>query len=161
MARGWLDETAWHCVEIFEGDASAPAPMPVVRATSNRPAKQYLAHAKQLLADHYVEAGANYARQTFEAALRGGCQQNNVPVAFQQNTKDVKAEVLLKAVEDWAKLDPARKLRFEPVLKRLRLLRNVVLNPYSHPLAPNIPTAEVQGAIAEVEKLIAAFVGKP
>ena len=161
MARGWLDETAWHCVEIFEGDVSAPAPMPVVRPTSNRPAKQYLAHAKQLLADHYVEAGANYARQAFEAALRGGCQQNNVPVAFQQNTKDVKAEVLLKAVEDWAKLDPARKLRFEPVLKRLRLLRNVVLNPYSHPLAPNIPTAEVQGAIAEVEKLIAAFVGKP
>ena len=161
MARGWLDETAWHCVEIFEGDVSAPAPMPVVRPTSNRPAKQYLAHANRLLADHYVEASANYARQAFEAALRGGCQHNNVPVAFQQNTKDVKAEILLKAVEDWAKLDPARKLRFEPVLNRLRLLRNVVLNPYSHPLAPNIPTTEVQGAIDEVEKLIAAFVGKP
>ena len=161
MARGWLDETAWHSVEIFEGDASAAAPMPVVRPTSNRPAKQYLAHAKHLLADHYVEASANYTRQAFEAALRGGCQYNNVPVAFQQNTKDVKADVLLKAVEDWAKLDPARKLRFEPVLKRLRLLRNVVLNPYSHPLAPNIPTTEVQGAIAEVEKLIDAFSGKP
>lgn len=161
MARGCLDETAWHCVEIFEGDASAAAPMPVVRPTSNRPAKQYLAHAKHLLADHYVEASANYARQAFEAALRGGCQYNNVPVAFQQNTKDVKADVLIKAVEDWAKLDPARKLRFEPVLKRLRLLRNVVLNPYSHPLAPNIPTTEVQGAIAEVEKLIDAFIGKP
>ncbi len=144
MARGWLDETAWHCVEIFEGDASALAPMPVVRATANFPAKQYLTHAKQLLADHYVEASANYPRQAFEAALRGGCQRNNVPVAFQQNTKDVKAEVLLKAVEDWAKLDPARKLRFESVLERLRLLRNVVLNPYWHPLAPNIPTAEVQ-----------------
>ena len=161
MARGWLDKDAWHCVEIFEGDESARAPMPVVRATANLPAKQYLAHAKQLLADHYVEASANYARQAFEAALRGGCQHNNVPVAFQQNTKDVKAEFLLKAVEDWAKLDPARKPRFEPVLKRLRLLRNVVLNPYSHPLAPNIPTTEVHGAIAEVEKLIDAFVGKP
>ena len=161
MARGWLDDTAWHCVEMFEGDASAPAPMPIVRPTSNRPAKQYLAHARHLLADHYVEASANYTRQAFEAALRGGCQYKTVPVAFQQNTKDVKAEVLLKAVEEWAKLEPARKLRFEPVLKRLRLLRNVVLNPYSHPLAPNIPTTEVQGAIAEVEKLIAAFAGKP
>ena len=160
MARGWLDETAWHCIEIFEGDRSAAAPMPVVRSAANRPAKQYLAHAKKLLAEHYVEASANYTRHGFEAALRGGCQLNNVPVAFQQNTKDVKSEELLKAVEDWAKLDPARKLRFEPVLTRLRLLRNVVLNPYSHPLAPNIPTTEVQSAIAEVEKLINAFAGK-
>ena len=161
MARSWLDETAWRCVEIFEGDASAPAPMPVVREASNRPAKHYLAHAKHLLTNHYVEASANYTRQAFEAALRGGCQLHHVPVAFQQNTKDVKADVLLKAVEDWAMPDAARKLRFEPVLKRLRLLRNVVLNPYSHPLAPNIPTTEVQGAIAEVEMLIDAFIGKP
>jgi len=36
-----------------------------------------------------------------------------------------------------------------------------VSNPYSHPLAPNIPTTEVRGSIAEVEKLIAAFTGKP
>lgn len=161
MARGWLDETTWHCVEIFEGDASAPAPMPIVRPTSNRPAKQYLAHAKHLLADHYVEAGANYARQAFEAVLRGECQRKCIPVAFQQNTRDVKAEDLLQAVENWAKQEAARKLRFEPVLKRLRLLRNVVLNPFSHPLAPNIPTTEVQGAILEVEKLIDAFAGKP
>lgn len=161
MARGWLDETAWHCAEIFEGDPTAPAPMPIVRAASNRPAKQYLAHAKKLLADRYVEASANYARQAFEAALRGGCQRNAVPVAFQQNTKDVTAEVLLKALADWSKQDPTRKPRFEAVLNRLRLLRNVVMNPYSHPLAPNIPTTEVHDAIAEVEKLIAAFDGKP
>jgi energy-coupling factor transporter ATP-binding protein EcfA2 len=161
MARGWLDKDAWHCVEIFEGDGSATAPIPIVRRTANYPAKQYLAHAKQLLADHYVEASANYARQAFEAALRGGCQHSRIPVAFQQNTKDVKAEVLLQAVEDWAKLKPSRDATFEPVLKRLRLLRNIVLNPYSHPLAPNIPTTEVQGAIAEVEKLIDAFAGNP
>ena len=160
MARGWLDKTAWHCVEIFEGDRSAAAPMPVVRPASNRPAKQYLEQARHLLANHYVEASANYARQAFEAALRGGCQHNNVPVAFQQNSKDVKAEVLLKAVEDWAAQNPARKLQFQPVLARLRLLRNVVLNPYSHPMAPNIPTSEVQDAIAEVEKLVNAFAGK-
>ena len=161
MARGWLDETAGQCVEIFEGDASAASPMPVVRPKSNRPPKQYLAHAKHLLANHYAEASASYARQAFETAHRGGCQQKKIPVAFQQNTKNVKAEALLKAVEDWAKLDIARKLRFEPVLKRLRLLRNVVLNPYSHPLAPNNPTTEVQQAIAEVEKLIEAFSGRP
>lgn len=161
MARAWLDEAAWHCAEIYEGDSSAHAPIPIVRAASNRPAKQCLAHARKLLADRYVEAGANYTRHAFEAALRGGCQLDNIPVAFQQNTKDVTAEVLLKAVEDWSKLEPARKQRFEPVLKRLRLLRNVVMNPYSHPLAPNIPTAEVLSAIEEVEKLIAAFAGKP
>ena len=161
MARIWLDKDTWQHVEIFEGDASAPAPMPVVRVTANFPAKQYLVQAKQLLADHYVEASANYARQAFEAALRGGCQRNSVLVAFQQNTRDVKAEDLLQAVEGWAKQDPARKLRFEPVLQRLRLLRNVVLNPYSHPLAPNIPTTEVHNAIAEVEKLIDAFFGGP
>ena len=161
MARIWLDKDTWQHVEIFEGDASAPAPMPVVRVTANFPAKQYLVQAKRLLAEHCVEASANYARQAFEAALRGGCQRKGIPVAFQQSTKDVKAEVLLQAVEDWSKSDPARELRFEPVLKRLRLLRNVVLNPYSHPLAPNIPTTEVQRAIAEIEKLIDAFIGKP
>ena len=162
MARGWLDKTAWHCVEIFEGDKSAAAPMPVVRPALNDPATQYLAQAKNLLANHhYVEAGANYARQAFEAALRTGCQNKRIKVAFQQNTKSVTAEVLLTTVEAWAKEEPARNLLFEPVLTRLRLLRNVVLNPYSHPLAPNIPTTEVQCAIAEVEKLINAFVGKP
>ena len=160
MARGWLDKDAWHCVEIFEGDASAPAPMPVVRPALNRPAKQYLEHAKHLLADHYVEASANYARQAFEAALRGGCQHNGIPVAFQQNTKDVKGDVLLKALEDWVKLKPARAVIFDPILKRLTLLRNVVLNPYSHPSAPNIPTTEVKAAIAEVQKLIDAFAAK-
>ena len=135
MARGLLDDGAWNYLEIFEGDTSASAPMPIVRATANRPAKQYLAHANKLLADHYVEASANYVRQAFEAALRGGCQYNNIPVAFQQNIKDVTAEVLLKAVVDWAKLKPARK-RFEPLLQRLRLIRSVVLNPYSHPWRP-------------------------
>ena len=134
--------------------------MPVVRTAANYPARQYLAQAKQMLANHFVEAGANYARQAFEAALRGGCQRHSVLVAFQQNNKDVKAEALLRAVEDWAKLKPARSAIFDPVLQRLRLLRNVVMNPYSHPLAPNIPTTEVRGAIAEVEKLIGAFDGK-
>ena len=161
MARGWLDHLAWNCVQVFEGDSAARAPMPIVRTAANRPAKQYVAHAKRLLADRYVEASANYLRQAFEAVLRGGCERNNICVAFKQNTKDVKADDLQSAVEAWAKLDNARKLRFEPLLARLRLLRNVVLNPYSHPLAPNIPTTEVQAAIAEVEKLIAAFDGKP
>ncbi|MBA3623168.1 MAG: hypothetical protein H0W48_01610 [Methylibium sp.] len=160
MARAWLDKTAWQCVEIFEGDTAALAPMPIVRPTANYPTKQYLAHAKKLLADRYVEASANYARQAFEAALRGGCERNNVRVAFKQNTKDVKAEDLLDAVDDGAKQDTARRQRFEPPLQRLRLLRNVVLNPYSHPLAPNIPMTEVREAIAEVEKLLAAFADK-
>lgn len=161
MARGWLEETAWHCVEIFEGDALASAPMPVVRATANYPAKQYLEHAKKMLSDHYVEASANYARQAFEAVLRGECQRKGIPVAFQQNSKDVKAEVLLKAVEDWAGLTVARQKQFGPVLTRLRQIRNVVMNPYSHPMAPNIPTTEVLNAISDVEKLINAFAAKP
>ena len=72
----------------------------------------------------------------------------------------MKAEVLLKAVEDWVKLKPSRNATFEPPLLRLRRLRNIVLKPYSHPLAPNIPTTEVRDTIAEVEKLIAAFAGK-
>ena len=104
-----------------------------------------------------VRKTANYARQALEATLRGGCQQNKIRAAFQQNTKDVKAVDLLNAVNEWAKHDNIHWQRFEPPLKRLRLLRNVILNPYSHPLAPNIPTAEVTGAIAEVENLIAAF----
>ena len=52
MARSWLDGKAWHCVEIFAGDVSASAPIPIVRTTANYPAKQYLEHAKRLLADH-------------------------------------------------------------------------------------------------------------
>ena len=135
--------------------------MPIVRVTTNRPAKQYLAQAKHLLAERYVEASANYVRQAFEAALRGGCQRKQVRVAFKQNTKEVKAEDLLTAMEEWAKEDNARRQRFAPVLTRLRLLRDVVLNPFAHPLAPNIPTTEVQDAINELDKLLDAFDANP
>lgn len=161
LARGRLDKKQWNCVEIFEGDQSAPAPIPMIRATGNRPAIQYLAHAKTMLASRYIEASANYARQAFESTLRGGCELNSIHLAFKQNIKDVQAEDLLSAVEVWSKEDHARKTRFEPILIRLRFLRTVVMNPYSHPTAPNIPTIEVQAAIDEVQKLIDAFNFKP
>ena len=46
------------------------------------------------------------------------------------------------------------KAKLDPVLDQLTLLKNVVMNPYSHPSAPNIPKSEVQEAVAAVSELL-------
>lgn len=139
MARSVLDEVNWNCVEIFEGDKSATASIPIVRIACNRPALQYLQHAKDLLAKKYLEAAANYARQAFEAALRGGLELKSIKVAYKRNPKDHKLQEHFDALEAWSKEDAARETKYKPILDKVKLLKNVVMNPYSYPDAPNIP----------------------
>lgn len=154
MARAMLDEMTWNCLEIFEGDKSAAAPIPIVRTASNRPALQYLQHAKDLLAKKYIEAAANYARQALEEALRGGLELKSIRVPFKRNPKELKLQDNFDALEAWTKEDTAREAQYKPILDRVKLLKNVVMNPYSHPRAPNIPEREVQDAIDAVDALI-------
>ena len=58
LARSHLPETDWKCLEVYEGDDAATAPIPIVRATQNRPARALLDKAKELIATPFVEAGA-------------------------------------------------------------------------------------------------------
>lgn len=154
MARSHLDKSTWSCWEVFEGDRAAAAPIPIIRPSCNRPALQYLQQAKALLAQKYVEAAANYSRQALESAVRGGLELKSVKLAYKRNPKDHKLQDQLDALESWTKEDAARAKKYAPILGKVKTLKNVVLNPYSHPDAPNIPEKEVQEAIDVVDALI-------
>lgn len=165
--RGWFDlayakisPADWCCYEIFEGDQSAPAPSPIFRsipmdASLDRPARIYLEYAKHMLTLNYPEAAANYARQAMEAALRGGCEKQLILIPFRRNPKKVEVQFLLEQLELWAGNTKVTKAKLDPILTKVTLLKNVVMNPYSHPSAPNIPKSEVQQAINTVEELLA------
>lgn len=165
--RGWFDlayakisSAVWCCYEIFEGDQSALAPSPIFRRVAmdpsiDRPARIYLDYAKQMLTLNYPEAAANYARQAMEATLRGGCEKQLIPVPFRRNPKKVEAHFLLDELERWTGSAKVSKVKLDLILAKVTLLKNVVMNPYSHPSAPNIPKIEVQQAINAVEELLA------
>ena len=164
--RGWFDlayakvsGNDWCCYEIFEGDLSATAPRPVHRQVPmdpslDRPARIYLDYAKTMLTLNYPEAAANYARQAMEATLRGGCEKQKIAIPFVRDPKKVKAQFLLDQLKAWGGNAAVNKAKLDPVLDRLTLLKNVVMNPYSHPSAPNIPKSEVQEAVAVVAELL-------
>ena len=167
--RGWFDlayakisPTDWRCYEIFEGDQTAPAPSPIYRAVPmdaslDRPARIYIDYAKHMLTLNYPEAAANYARQALEATLRGGCEKHCIPIPFYRDPKKIKAQFLLDQLKSWPGNAKVTKVKLDPILVKVTLLKNVVMNPYSHPSAPNIPKSEVQQAITTVEELLALF----
>jgi energy-coupling factor transporter ATP-binding protein EcfA2 len=164
--RGWFDlayakisPTDWCCYEIFEGDQSAPAPRPIYRsipmdASLDRPARVYIDYAKHMVTLNYPEAAANYARQAMEATLRGGCEKQGIPIPFYRDPKKIKAQFLLDQLKHWPGNTKVTKVKLDPILAKVTLLKNVVMNPYSHPAAPNIPKSEVQQAISTVEELL-------
>ena len=164
--RGWFDlayakisPAGWCCYEIFEGDQRAAAPIPVFRSVAvdpslDRPARIYIDYAKHMLTLNYPEAAANYARQAMEATLRGGCEKQLIPIPFRRNPKQVEAKFLLEQLNLWTGNTKVTKAKLDPILARVTLLKNVVMNPYSHPSAPNIPKSEVLQAINTVEELL-------
>ena len=164
--RGWFDlayakisPASWCRYEIFEGDQSAPAPSPVFRSVAmdpnaDRPARIYLDYAKLMLTLNYPEAAANYARQAMEATLRGGCEKQLIPIPFRRNPKKVEAQFLLEQLKLWTGNTRLTKAKLDPILAKVTLFKDVVMNPYSHPSAPNIPKSEVQQAINTVEELL-------
>lgn len=158
LARSHLPETAWRCVEVFEGDGAANAPIPIVRATQNRPARALLDKAKELVQTPYIEAAANYARQAFELGVRAACEVKGIAMPFRVYPKTDKpplqAQDFLDKLKQWSGSNAVPKADWNAALTRLETLKNVVMNPYSHPSAPNIPKQEVEQAIEAVEKFL-------
>lgn len=154
LARQRLPNNAWTCYEIHEGDPSAAAPMPVVRQTQNRPAPALLQKAREMLAQGYMEAAANYVRQAFETGLRAACELKNIKLAFKQNIADHKAQDFLTALQGWPGTATVPKAAWDAALHQLGLMKDVVMNPYSHPNAPNIPRQEIVDAIDAVERFL-------
>ena len=158
LARSHLPEAGWKCVEVYEGDNAAVAPIPIVRSTQNRPARALLDKAKELVQTHYVEAAANYARQAFELGVRAACEVKSIAMPYRVYPKTDKpplqAQDFLDKLKQWPGSNNVPKADWDAVLARLETLKNVVMNPYSHPNAPNIPKAEVEQAIDAVEKFL-------
>lgn len=158
--RGWFDlarqrlKTGWVCYEIYEGDLAAAAPMPIVRKTASRPAPALLQKARELLNQGYVEAAANYTRQAFEIGIRAACELKGIKLPYKQDLTDHKAETLLAELKKWPGTATVPKADWDAALKQLQLLKDVVMNPYSHPNAPNIPKQEVVDAADAVEKFL-------
>jgi hypothetical protein len=103
----------------------------------------------------YPEAAANYARQAFELGMRIACEVIPVEMPFKQSSQSYKAQELLDKLATWkvkgrlAKQGVTQKA-WGDVLHRLQMFKDIVMNPYSHPSAPNIPKQEVADAIAAV-----------
>lgn len=154
LARSHLPETAWRCVEVFEGDGAANAPIPIVRATQNRPARALLDKAKELVQTSYIEAAANYARQAFELGVRAACELKRIEMRYCIDPKSHQAQDFLDKLKSWQATASVKQADWDAALARLETLKNVVMNPYSHPSAPNIPKLEVEQAIDAVEKFL-------
>lgn len=158
--RGWFDlarerlRTGWVCYEIYEGDAAAAAPMPIARKTGSKPAKALLAKGRQLLALDYVEAAANYTRQAFEFGLRGACEFQKVKLSYKIDAKDHKTQELLDALKAAPKPNTVSQADWTSCLGQIEMFKNVVMNPYSHSSASNIPRQEVVDAANAVEKFL-------
>jgi energy-coupling factor transporter ATP-binding protein EcfA2 len=154
LARQRLPTGAWTCYEVYEGDPSATAPMPVVRETLKRPAPALLQKARDLLTQGYMEAAANYVRQAFETCIRAACELKGIKLAYKQDVTSHKAQDLLTGLKGWPGTATVIKADWDAALHQLELMKNVVMNPYSHPSAPNIPRQEIVDAADAVEKFL-------
>ncbi len=146
LARERLPKNGWTCCEIYEGDSLAAAPMPIVRLTQKKPARALLQKADDLLKLGYVEAAANYTRQAFELGMQGACELKSIKLSYRQDPTSYKAQNFLDALKGWQGSANVPKADWDAAIDRLELLKNVVMNPYSHPSSPNIPKQEVVDA---------------
>ena len=149
-----LPGSDWVCYEVYEGDPAAAAPMPIVRKTQNRPALALLEKALDLLALGYLEAAANYVRQAFEIGLRVACELKSIRLPYKQDVTHHKAQDLLNGLKAWQGGAAVPKADWDAALHRLELMKDVVMNPYSHPCAPNIPRQEIVDAADAVDKFL-------
>jgi energy-coupling factor transporter ATP-binding protein EcfA2 len=154
LARQRLSDGEWTCYEIYEGDPTASAPIPIVRKTDKRPARALLAKGRELLLLGYVEAAANYTRQAFETGLRGACEFQKVEMRYTADPNAHKAQDFLDALTKAP--TPAKVVHADwtACLQRIEMFKTVVMNPYSHPGAPNIPRQEVVDAANAVDRFL-------
>lgn len=154
LARHRLPDKDWVCQEIYEGDPAATVPMPIYWKTENRPAKALLAKGRQLLMAGYIEAAANYVRQACEMGLRGACEFKKIKLNYLQDSTKHKSQDLFDGLKHWTATGKVTQADWDAMIQRLELLKNVVMNPYSHPSAPNIPRQEVLDAADAVERFL-------
>ena len=102
----------------------------------------------------YVEAAANYTRQAFEAGLRGACEFQKMEMRYTADPNAHKAQDFLDVLKKAPKLTKVAQADWSACLQRIELFKNVVMNPYSHPSAPNIPRQEVVDAANAVERFL-------
>lgn len=159
--KGWFDlalrrlpKASWTQYEIYEGDPAATAPMPIVRKTLKRPAPALLQKARALLLLGYLEAAANYVRQAFETSIRAACELKGINLPYKQDIAKHKAQDLLTGLKAWPGTVAVPKADWDAALHKLELMKDVVMNPYSHPGAPNIPRQEIVDAADAVEKFL-------
>lgn len=159
--KGWFDlahqrlpESGWVQYQIYEGDQTAAVPTPIVRKIGERPAKAFLEKADALLKLGYYEAAANYVRQAFETGVRAACELKNISLPYKQDAADHKTQTLLEELKKWPATPTLPKSDWDTALHRLELLKNVVMNPYSHPNAPNIPKQEIVDAADAVQRFL-------
>jgi hypothetical protein len=158
IALARFEAGLWRSIEIYEGSSDAMAPMPIVRNAEDRPAKDLLKKAKELLVTPYREAAANYTRQAFELVIRGACEAKDIRMPYRVYPKGFKkplqAQDFLDQLTKWKAADTQKQAVWDAALKEVDLFKTVVMNPYSHPSAPNIPKDDIQRAINAVEKLM-------
>jgi hypothetical protein len=102
----------------------------------------------------YLEAAANYARQAFELGARTACELKRIEMRYCVDPKAHQAQDFLDKLKRWQATGSVAQADWDAAMNRLETLKNVVLNPYSHPSAPNIPKAEVEQAIEAVERFL-------
>lgn len=159
LTQSHVNEAEWACLEIYEGDSQSAAPQPILRKTENRPAKALLKKARDLLKTPYLEAAANYTRQAFEHGVRKGCEIQKVPMRYMMNPVAHQAQDFLDALKSAPKPSSVPQADWTNCLQRIEMFKNVVMNPYSHPSAPNIPKQEIEQAADAVDKFL-ELVGK-
>jgi hypothetical protein len=93
-------------------------------------------------------------RQAFEVGVRGASQAKRIKHPYRQDGKHPKADALLTGLKGWACNNVKIKAEWECVLAQLEMFNKVVMNPYSHPSAPNIPRQEVADAANAVDNLL-------
>jgi energy-coupling factor transporter ATP-binding protein EcfA2 len=154
LARAHLPKQEWIYYEVYEGDPSAAAPMPIAYKVESELPRALLNKGTSLMPD-YCEAAANYTRQAFELGMRIACEVIPIEMPFKQSSKNHKSQELLGKLANWkvkGRLDKqgVTQKDWDSILHRLQMFKDIVMNPYSHPSAPNIPKQEIADAIAAV-----------
>lgn len=127
---------------------------PLCAKRKTNPALAQLEKAHDLLKHGYVEAAANYVRQALESGMRAACKLKRIKLPYKQNSTHHKAQDLLEGPKARPDTAPVSRADWDAALHRLELMKNVVMNPYSHPNAPNIPRREVVEAADAAKKFL-------
>src|SRR5690606_34509154 len=100
----------------------------------------------------------------FELGVRVACELKGIAMPYRVYPKTEKpplqAQDFLDKLKQWPGSANVQKADWDAALARLGTLKNVVMNPYSHTNAPNIPKAEVEQAITAIENFLSLVARK-